>query len=97
MSGGRIFFFFLRMTEIPEGKQGQQSGVMWSGEDQSKKATRYIRENASVKGQPNLTIGKFCHWVNDDLLPNETLEPGFPRKIGVETARNRCMSWGSVW
>lgn len=29
----------------------------------------------------------FCQWVNDDLLPNETLEPGFPRKIAVETAR----------
>jgi len=58
---------------------------MWSREDQNKKATRYIRENASVKGQPNLTIGKFCHWVNDDLLP------------GVETARNGCISWGSVW
>ena len=29
----------------------------------------------------------FCQWVNDNLLPNETLEPGFPRKISVETAR----------
>ena len=25
--------------------------------------------------------------MNDDLLPNETLEPGFPRKISVEMAR----------
>lgn len=25
--------------------------------------------------------------MNDDLLPNETLEPGFPRKIAVETVR----------
>lgn len=29
----------------------------------------------------------FCQWVNDELLPNTTLEPGFPRKIGFETAR----------
>ena len=29
----------------------------------------------------------FCQWVNDDFLSNETLEPGFPRKISVETAR----------
>lgn len=78
MSGGMILFFccFENDGEIPRGqaRPTQRSGVMWSREDQNKKATRYIRENASVKGQPNLTIGKFCHWVNDDLLPNETLE-----------------------
>ena len=27
----------------------------------------------------------FCKWVNEGLLPNSTLEPGFPRKIGLET------------
>lgn len=63
-----------------------RSGVLWTNEDLNKKATRYIREHADIKGQPNLTIGKFCQWVNDDL-PNETLEPGFPRKIAMETAR----------
>ena len=80
--------------EIPEGKQGryQRSGVMWSSEDLNKKATRYIRENASVKGQPNLTIGKFCHWVNDDLLPNETLEPVFPERLESRLHENGCMS-----
>ncbi len=55
--------------------------------DLNKKASRFIWENANVKGQLNLTIAKFCEWVNEDLLPNETLEPGFPRKISVETAR----------
>ena len=25
--------------------------------------------------------------MNEELLPNETLEPGFPRRISVETAR----------
>ena len=29
----------------------------------------------SVKGKPNLTKGQICQWVNDNLLPNETLEP----------------------
>ena len=29
----------------------------------------------SVKGKPNLTNDKICQWVNDNLLPNETLEP----------------------
>lgn len=81
--------FFENDAVIPESKQGkyQRSGVLWSNEDLNKKATRYIRENANVKGRPNLTIAKFCQWVNDDLLFNSTLEPGFPRKIGVETSR----------
>ena len=60
--------------EILESTQGnyQRSGVMWSSEELNKKAVRYIRENANVKGQPraNLTAGKFCQQVNDDLLPN---------------------------
>ena len=38
-----------------------------------------------IKGKPSLTVNQFCHWVNNDL-PNKTLEPGFPRKISVETA-----------
>ena len=82
--------FFVNNGEIPESKQGkyQRSGILWTSEDLNRKATRFIRENANVKGQPNLTICKFCEWVNDDLLPNETLEPGFPRKIAVETARS---------
>ena len=29
----------------------------------------------------------FCRWVNQCLLPNSTLEPGYPRKVSIETAR----------
>ena len=43
--------------------------------------------NASVKGKPNLTVPEFCKWVNKSLLPNSTIAPGFPRKIGMETSR----------
>ena len=39
-----------------------------------------------MKGRPNLTVGRFTTWVNEDLLPHETLEPGFPRRIHRETA-----------
>ena len=60
---------------------------MWSNESFNKKAAGYIDTNASVKGKPNLTAHSFRQWVNDVSLPNETFEPGFPRKIGVETAR----------
>ena len=74
---------------IPESKQGQyqRTGVLWKNESFNKKAASYIRTNAAVKGKPSLTADTFCWWVNEELLPNETLEPGFPRKIGVETAR----------
>ena len=34
-----------------------------------------------------MTSISFCRWVNEQLLPNSVLEPGFPRHIGVETAR----------
>ena len=80
---------FIENGEIPECKQGkyQRSGVLWTSEELNKMASDYIRSNANVKGKPNLTVSQFCHWVNNDLLPNETLEPGFPRKISVETAR----------
>ena len=46
-----------------------------------------MRENTVVKGRPNLTAGSFCCWVNEDLLPNVSLAPGYPRHISLETAR----------
>ena len=51
---------------IPECKQChyQRSGVVSHNEDLNRKATKYIRKNADVKGQSNLTIGMFCKWVN---------------------------------
>ena len=32
-------------------------------------------------------MNSFREWVNNDLLPNETLEPGYPHRISVETSR----------
>ena len=43
-----------------------------------------MRENPSVKGQPNMTARSFCQWVNEELRPNES---GFPRRVSVETSR----------
>lgn len=34
-----------------------------------------------------MTTMDFCKWINKCLLPNSTLEPGFPRKVSIETAR----------
>ena len=71
--------FFENDSEIPQSKQGkyQRSGILWVRKEPTKEAVRLIRENTNVKGQPNLTIPKFCEWVNEDL-PNKTLEAGFP-------------------
>ena len=81
--------FFEHEETVESSKQGryQRSRILWSNEDFNKKATIFIRENANIKGRPNLTVATFCEWVNDNLLPNETLEPGFPCQISVETAR----------
>ena len=47
----------------------------------------YVRANAAPRGRPNLTSSAFCQWVNNDLLPNLVLEPDYPRRVSVETAR----------
>lgn len=67
--------------EIKDSCQG--IGAAFCGEVRNS-MTRLL--NSCVKGQPNMRAATFCLWVNDDLLPNITLEPGFPRRISVETA-----------
>ena len=58
-----------------------------SNEELCEKARVYVRVNAAPRGRPNLTSSAFCQWVNNDLLPNSVLEPGYPRRVSVETAR----------
>ena len=60
---------------------------MQQNEELNKDVTQYVRENANVKGKPNITTASFCQWVNNELLSNHVLEPGFPRKICIDTAR----------
>ena len=74
---------------LPESQQVhyQQSGVLWKNKELNKKAREYVQANAAIKGRPNLTAPVFCRWVDESLLPNTTLEPGFPWKVGLETAR----------
>ena len=80
---------FLKNGEILGNKQGRyrRKGLLWSNEALNKKACDYVRENANIKGKPNLTSSSFCSWINEVLLPNSCLEPGFPRKVSTETAR----------
>ena len=69
--------------EIPN-KQGkyQRTGVLWFSEELNDKVKRFVRENAAVRGRPKMTAVSFCQ-----LLPNSSLEPGFPREVSTETAR----------
>ena len=74
---------------MPSTKQRKYlgTGILWKNEELNKKASDYVRVNPNVKGKPNMTATVFCKWVNNDLLPNSTLEPGYPRNISLETAR----------
>lgn len=80
---------FFKHGSIPDNKQGkyQCSRVLWSSKDLNWKASRYVRENANVKGKANLTTASFCRWINEDLLPNASLPPGFPQRVSVKTAQ----------
>ena len=42
---------------LPQSQQGryQRSGVLWNNEELNRRATEYVRQNAAVKGRPNLT------------------------------------------
>ena len=63
---------------IPDSQQGryQRTGVLWSAESLDTKVSKYVRENANIKGHPKPHYSLFR--VNDELLPNEILKPGFP-------------------
>ncbi len=41
-----------------------------------------------------MTTSDFCKWINKTLLPSLTLEPGFPRSVGVSTCRTWLMELG---
>ena len=81
--------FLANSGSFPETLQGkyQRTGVLWHNEELNKKACAFVRANKAIKGRPNMKIACFARWVNEDLLPNHTLEPGYPCRISQETAR----------
>ena len=81
--------FLANSGSFPETLQGryQRTGILWQNEELNKKASMFVRANKAVKGRPNMKVACFARWVNEDLLPNHALEPGYPRKISQETAR----------
>ena len=45
-----------------------------------KKTTKFVRENSNIKD-----VYGFCRWLNNNLLKNSTLEPGFPGCVTLST------------
>ena len=74
------------------GKYGRISIMM--DEDCRRKATRWVRENASVKGKANMTVRNFQEYLNSTLLPGLDAPPDFPRTVSEATARRFLHSMG---
>jgi hypothetical protein len=57
---------------VLDSKQGayQRTGILWLNEHFNKKVTEKVRQNANVKGKPNLTKHSLCQWINEELLPH---------------------------
>ena len=58
-----------------------------SNEEICEKARVYVWQNTAPQGRPNVTAGAFYQWVNNEQLPNSVLEPGYPHRMSLETAR----------
>lgn len=55
-------------------------------EEYHDKALKWIRENASAKGKPNMTAATFCAWLESDLLPlYRQHHPDAPVKVSIPT------------
>ena len=68
-------------------KQGKYARMtVYGDEELNKKAAEWVRANAFLKGQPNITAQSFCVWVNEDLLPSSHLLPHFPRRVSFRTS-----------
>ena len=79
-----------------ESEQGKHPRLTLLSEDEEcrSRALTWIRTNAIRQGESNLTARAFASFVNDELLPNICLAPGFPRSISVRTARRWLCSLG---
>ena len=61
--------FHLKGGVFSETSQGKYSRyVVVDDEEYKDTALKWIRENATVKGKPNLTAAGFCEWLNTELL-----------------------------
>ena len=67
--------------------KGKYSRYVVDDEEYKDIALRWIRENAIVKGKPNLTATGLCEWLNTTLLPLlGNHHPKAPKKVSTTTA-----------
>lgn len=79
--------FFDNNLKFKESRQGKHERLLiLSSEELRKEASQWVRDNAFKKGEPNMTAGSFCEYVNSTLLPSQHLPPHFPRTISLRTA-----------
>lgn len=80
--------FVQRGGVFSETSQGRYSRyVVVNDEEYKNVSLNWIRENATVKGKPNLTAAGFCEWLNTELLPLvRTHHPKAPKKVSNTTA-----------
>ena len=81
--------FVANQGSFPDSEQGryQPSGVLWHNDELNKAALQFVqKKNTCVKGTKNLTSVSLCKWINEVLLMNSVLEPGYPRKVSLSTA-----------
>ena len=79
--------FFEGKGKLEETRQGKyKRGCLLNDESLRLDAAMWARENAYKKGEPNMTAGKFCQYVNEELLPSHVLPANLPRTISLRTA-----------
>ena len=79
--------FFANKGTLTPHKQGKyERHCVHNDEHLNHTAAEWVRANAFVKGQPNMTAQSFCDWVNSELLISSHLPPFFPREISMRTA-----------
>ena len=72
-------------SESTQGKYKRYSVV--EDEEYRDLALKWIRENVSKKGKPNLTAAAFCAWLNNELLPLvRQHHPSSQSEVSVPTA-----------
>ena len=79
--------FHLKGGVFSETSQGKHAQYVVVDDDEYKDtALKWIRENATVKGKPNLTAAGFCEWLNTELLPLVgNHHPEAPKKVSTTT------------
>jgi hypothetical protein len=81
--------FFDGKGRFEDTKQGKYERHCLLNEEEFRlDAAMWARENAYKKGEANMTAGKFCQWVNNELLPSHVLPSNLPRTISVRTANS---------